>query len=148
LRPYNGFDGAQRLRALAWAKIGYADGTRERAKLCMACGQTQGILDRHSEDYSEPFGDHIGAFHLCFTCHMQIHCRFARPAVWRRYRDAVNAGATFRPIYSRDFRLFTSLYSEDSFPEPWRMGPPPARRVLDEVRDGPNGAEAQADSAS
>jgi hypothetical protein len=73
--PYNGFSAAQRQRALAWVKKQYAAGTRQRPTRCDACSQDRGIIERHSEDYSEPFGDHIGAYALCFTCHMMVHAR-------------------------------------------------------------------------
>jgi hypothetical protein len=135
MRDYNGFTGAQRLRALAWVRPQYADGTRERAKVCDACGQTEGVLDRHSEDYSEPFGDHIGAFGLCYTCHMMVHCRFNAPAAWKLYRTAVREGATFPAVRTRDFGVIKAAYLRGPFPDPvWRD--PPERAVLDEINDG------------
>lgn len=145
MNSYNGFSGAQRLRALAWAKKGYAAGTRSRAMACDACGQAEGVLDRHSEDYSEPFGPHIGAYGLCYCCHMMIHCRFRAPDPWRAYREAVAGGATFPPFRSRDFPTFARLFLGGTaanakgvsarFPEPARR-PPPAERVLDDIEQG------------
>jgi len=75
------------MRALRWVTAQYAAGTRPRATVCDTCGQREGVLDRHSEDYSEPFGDHIGAYSFCFSCHMMIHCRFRNLAAWSAYRD-------------------------------------------------------------
>jgi len=135
VNSYNGFSGAQRLRALEWVRPQYAAGTRERAKVCDACGQTEGVLDRHSEDYSEPFGDHIGAYGLCYTCHMLVHCRFRSPQAWHAYKTAVNGGATFPPMRSRNFRGIAESFLANRFPEPvWRD--PPRRRVLDEIDSG------------
>lgn len=48
----------------------------------------------HSEDYSEPFGDHIGRYTLCYRCHMLVHCRFTGdgPRAWEEYRSIVRHG--------------------------------------------------------
>ena len=76
MNSYNGYSGAQRLKALAWIKKEWANGTRPAKPCsCDVCGQTEGLLMWHSEDYSAPFGDNIGRFGLCYTCHMMIHCR-------------------------------------------------------------------------
>jgi hypothetical protein len=53
---------------------------------CDACGQTEGPIDAHSEDYSEPFGDHIGEHALCYRCHMAIHTREKNPEAWAIYK--------------------------------------------------------------
>lgn len=106
MKDHNGFSGAQRLRALAWFKREIAQGRREAApKACEACTQTQGVLMFHSEDYSEPFGDHIGRHGLCFRCHMMIHCRFKNPEAWADYKAHVRAGRIFHPI-GRNFGQF------------------------------------------
>jgi hypothetical protein len=43
-----------------WLEREYAAGRRARPIMCDACGQADGPIDAHSEDYSAPFGDHIG----------------------------------------------------------------------------------------
>jgi hypothetical protein len=43
-------------------------------------------IEAHSEDYSEPFGDHIGAYGLCRGCHVMIHRWFQNPADWAATR--------------------------------------------------------------
>ena len=105
LKPYNGFDHAQRLAALAWLKGEYAAGRRTRPVRCDACGQTEGPIDPHSEDYSRPFGEHIGKHGLCYRCHMMIHCRFKNPQAWVAYKQHVREGRIFVPI-GRSFPLF------------------------------------------
>ena len=148
MKSYNGFEPRQRLRALAWLKQQYAQGTRTRPIECDACGQTEGIIERHSEDYSEPFGDHIGAYGLCFTCHMFVHCRFRSPAAWLAYCEAVAEGATFPPFHIRNFPMFSSLFLRLPLPETRTFRAAPQRRALDEIEaHGTSRATAQADGA-
>ena len=136
MNPYNGFSPQQRLRALAWINRKYSLGLRQRPVECDACGQREGIIDAHSEDYSEPHGDHIGAYSFCYTCHMMIHCRFKAPAAWAIYRDAVAEGATFPPLATRNFFAIKRYYlGEAALPTP-RMRPAPARKVLHEIEAG------------
>lgn len=110
MNSYNGFTPRQRIRALHWLKNEYAAGRRVRPTVCDACGQTEGIVEAHSEDYSEPHGDHIGKFGLCYTCHMMLHCSFKAPAAWARYRAAIANGATFEPFLTRNFYRLTALH--------------------------------------
>ncbi len=136
MKSYNGFEPAQRYRALGWLRRQYAAGTRTEPTVCDACGQQHGILERHSEDYSEPFGDHIGAYGLCYVCHMMVHCRFNSPQAWQDYKSAVNNGVTFPASHGRNFMVITGLYLARKFPMPQQQGPAPERRVLDEIDSG------------
>jgi hypothetical protein len=131
MNSYNGFSPRQRNRALRWLHKQYAAGRRTRPTQCDACGQTRGIVEHHSEDYSEPFGDHIAAFALCYRCHMMVHCRFRYPPAWRRYREAVAAGRTFEPIYARNFPEFARQLRGQDIPFTERA--PPGRTVLDAI---------------
>ena len=95
--PYNGFSGDQRNRAQRWLNEGFAAGLFPRPTICRACGQTQGIIDSHAEDYSEPFGPHLLEYPLCVVCHMMLHWRFRDPALWDRYRALIAAGYRHPP---------------------------------------------------
>lgn len=55
MNPYNGFTGDQRNRAQRWLNSQWAAGHFPRPAQCCACGQADGIIDAHAEDYSEPF---------------------------------------------------------------------------------------------
>ena len=93
MNAYNGFSGAQRTRALDWLNREYGAGRRQRPTLCDLCGQDEGLIQAHSEDYSgPPFGDNIGYFALCYICHMMIHCRFRNPRAWSDYRRLLSEG--------------------------------------------------------
>jgi hypothetical protein len=131
VNSYNGFSPQQRYRALDWLKGEYRAGRRHRPTVCDACGQTEGIIEAHSEDYSEPFGDHIGAFGLCYRCHMMIHCRFRSRAAWDTYRQAVREGKRFQAMHSRNFPEFSKQLrgGEVAF----EVGASPERLVLDEI---------------
>jgi len=99
MNSYNGFTPNQRIKALRWLNEEYAQGRRTRPTSCDVCGQTRGHLEAHSEDYSgPPFGDNIGAFGLCYRCHMMIHCRFSNPWAFERYVQSLELGQVWPPI--------------------------------------------------
>jgi len=98
MNSYNGFSPTQRTTALRWLNGEYAAGRRTRPTSCDVCGQTRGLLQAHSEDYSgPPFGDNIGAFGLCYRCHMIIHCRFGNPWAFERYAQSLELGQVWPP---------------------------------------------------
>jgi len=90
MNSYNGFTPSQRVKAQNWLNKQWASGALARPSKCCACGQTEGIIDAHAEDYSEPFeAGKTDKFHLCRKCHMQVHRRFANPQSWIRYKASV-----------------------------------------------------------
>jgi hypothetical protein len=123
MSDYNGFTGAQRDRALRWLNREYAAGRRVRPSECQGCGQTAGIIEAHSEDYSEPFGDHIGGFGFCYRCHMALHCRVKAPDAWLRYKAAIVAGVTFAPFLTRNWFGFRAQHLAAWNPEIGEPGP-------------------------
>lgn len=117
MKSYNGFSVAQRRKAQVWLNRQWRSGTLTRPSVCQACGQDQGIIDAHAEDYSEPFAaGKTDQFHLCFKCHMMVHCRFSNPDKWRWYKAMVASGIKFEPYYKRDFGRFASEL-RDATPE-------------------------------
>ena len=88
MNSYNGFTPSQRVKAQNWLNKQWANGTLARPAKCCACGQTEGLIDAHAEDYSEPFeAGKTDQFHLCRKCHMHVHRRFANPQSWLRYKE-------------------------------------------------------------
>lgn len=103
MKDYNGFSPGQRLKAYRWLQDQYARGARRRPTRCDACGQTEGIIEAHSEDYSAPYGDHIGEWSLCYRCHMMVHNRQHAPDAWRQYRAALAGGTIFAAFHKRNY---------------------------------------------
>lgn len=116
MKGYNGFSPQQRTRALRWLRQEEAAGRRRRPTRCEACGQTRGVVDSHSEDYSDPFGPHIGRFALCFRCHMIVHCRFSSPASFEVYEEALREGVRFPAMTRRDFQRFRREHLHYQYP--------------------------------
>ncbi len=110
MNQYNGFSPRQRARALHWLNRQYAAGRRQRPTKCDLCGQTEGLIEAHSEDYSEPFGAHIGAAAVCYRCHMALHCRHKAPEAWARYQADIAAGVRFAPFLTRNWFAFRAQH--------------------------------------
>lgn len=93
---YNGFTWTERQRAYNWLKQEWVAGRRLKVgPRCDACEQTAGYLMAHSEDYSAPYGSHIGQWTLCYWCHMLIHCRFRAVQVFGDYVAILEGGERF-----------------------------------------------------
>lgn len=110
MKSYNGYSGTLRDQAQRWLNAQWRAGTLVRPARCMACGQMEGPIDAHAEDYSLPFAaGKTDEFHLCFVCHMGVHCRFKNPLAWDTYRDGVRMGLRLTargrnfPLFLRDF---------------------------------------------
>src|SRR6185437_7567205 len=125
MKDYNGFSGKQRNRAQAWLNKQWNTGRLPRPSICVACGQNEGTIEAHAEDYSEPFRAGVtDQFHLCSTCHRQVHARCRNPEAWREYRENVEAGGR-KKIYASKM----GLKGRDQFD--W--GDPPKLRALLEI---------------
>jgi hypothetical protein len=124
VNPYNGFSPVQRVQALRWLKGEYAAGRRQRPTSCDGCGQTEGIIQAHSEDYSQPFGDHIGAFGFCYRCHVMLHSRHRAPEAWARYKAELVAGVTFQPFLVANWYGFRAQHLLRWAPAIGEPGPP------------------------
>lgn len=120
MKSYNGFSPEQREKAQAWLRRQWDAGELERPKKCCACGQTDGVLDAHAEDYSEPFGPHISEFPLCYLCHMMVHCRFGSGATaFHRYETLIAEGFRFPAFARRNFDYVRRLLDLDETVWAW-----------------------------
>lgn len=132
--PYNGFSWDERMAAFRWLKAEYKAGRAVRPTVCEACGQDEGVIEAHNEDYSFPYGAHTHGIGLCFRCHMMVHCRFRAPAAWGRYRAAVRAGLRAPPLFTRNFGEVCRMLAGGRVE--YEQHSPPLLRVLDEIDDG------------
>lgn len=112
MNSYNGFSPNQRMKALGWFKKQMALGNKPKSpKKCECCGQTEGLLMWHSEDYSEPFDlDHIGKHGLCYKCHMMIHCRFKSPEAFLNYAKHLSNGLVFQATEKSNWPAFREAH--------------------------------------
>ena len=100
MREYNGFSGDERAQGAAYHRRMRAQGLWSLPTRCSACGQTEGVIDAHWEDYSKPF-DTERDIPLCFRCHMMVHMRDRNPRGWDRYRALVRSGYRGEPLFQR-----------------------------------------------
>lgn len=136
MNSYNGFAPAQRVKALKWLNGEYRAGRRTRPTSCEACGQTEGLFQAHSEDYSAPFGDHIGEHDLCYVCHMMIHCRFTANPVWEDYRTKVRSGYKVRGQAKANWMLVQTALRGAVMP--WELSERAGNGLLDRLGHVPS----------
>ncbi len=130
---YNGFSPNQRVKALNWSKAERAAGKRKlKADKCMACGQTHGLIQFHSEDYSEPFGPHIGAYEFCYRCHIVLHCRHRNLNGWERYKMLLRFGFSWVPMFTPNFQRIQSTLNGTE--KPVSQGEPRDNLIFDEMK--------------
>jgi hypothetical protein len=131
VKDYNGFSGAQRDRAQRWLNKEWDAGRLARPSKCVACGQIEGVIEAHAEDYSDPFRAGVtDEFHLCLICHTMVHFRARNPKVWSDYRAKIEAGGCAKLIKKKQrYPGGTAKFTDDMFD--W--GSPPLRRPLLEI---------------
>jgi len=90
--PYNGFTGDQRLIADRKIKVAIEMALIPVATECSICGETNGRMDYHAENYGRPL--QVAA--ICSKCHLALHNRFRSPgfaASWKKRVDAYGDGS-------------------------------------------------------
>ena len=108
--PYNGFTPEERGKAAAWlyANVAIVD------RCCDGCGNPK--ARRHSEDYSYPYGPHVGAYSLCQRCHHAVHIRHRNPANWERLKTQA------RGVVGDRRTVFDDIEEKCSFPSRRSIG--------------------------
>lgn len=91
--PYNGFTAAERTLAGNWYRTRLRQGIGPQHTTCQVCLRQGGTVKGHSEDYSKPYGPHIGEHSVCYPCHMAVHARFKYPGPFKRYATQMRDGA-------------------------------------------------------
>ena len=66
---------------------------------CDRCGQTEGVLEWHNDNYSDPVKFLKG---LCFRCHTVLHCEHLNPQSAKDYWDEIASGKQYPPVLSRN----------------------------------------------
>ena len=104
MRPYNGFSGEQREEYGRLLKLEIKKGTIPPPRKCQRCGQTEGIMQYHTEDYTLPVRKEV-LEPICWRCHMVHHSTHRAPAACARYWKQIAEGVKFKPAYRHDFKI-------------------------------------------
>lgn len=96
---YNGFPGDYRDRVQRTElEPRWRSGEWPRPSECDVCGQREGAIHGHLENYDRP----ETYVPLCITCHLTLHYRFRMdPAAWQAYRDLVRVGLRMPALTQR-----------------------------------------------
>ncbi len=106
----------QRAQKMGWIKY---------PKQCNRCGQTEGIIHTHNEDYDVTFYTLEDVFNrfpisiepheieklksvlepLCWRCHMMHHSKRRNPKAVEGYFQQVQNGRQWPPVYRHDFAI-------------------------------------------
>ncbi len=132
---YNGWNRAERSRATRWKHAAGRRGEYLPPIVCSACGQDQGRIFGHWENYDPPFSA-AKDIPLCSRCHFMVHSRHRRPEQWDRYRAAIAKGWRPPAVGASDAAVPVES-TVDSRPRAWILSPtPPSILVLDRIHDG------------
>jgi hypothetical protein len=146
MKSYNGFTPKQRMDAFNWLKKEMQLGSRsKKPEKCDACGQMAGSLMWHSEDYSAPYGAHIGEYGLCYICHMMIHCRFRNKSRWKEYMGNVRRGFKYYHYNFNDWNSFKKEFLGDTpISRGYDIRPDESSIVLDKIENSGNTTSGEA----
>lgn len=116
LSTYNGFSGKERSATDRLQKKAITEGRLKLKKICCVCGQTQGAIMMHLENYFKPL-DPDEIKEMCVECHLSLHSRFRKPNTWiKRCLDA-RKGIKSKPYYSAwAYIQETNIHSTDLDP--------------------------------
>lgn len=101
-------------------------------KKCRRCGQREGILHLHCEDYDVSHKILSTAFRrfparlfaqdfekldevlepICWTCHMMHHSEYRAKYAVRKYFESVARGFQAQPVYRSDFAIINKIISD------------------------------------
>jgi hypothetical protein len=130
LGTYNGHSGEKRERVQRWLETQWTAGYVARPSCCIVCGQTEGAIHAHLEDYDAPWS----YVELCITCHLVLHSRFRRKPVWFEYLAQVSAGWQAPPLAQRaGFTTLAAGILANRWPTGLQRAAAPGRTFLDEL---------------
>lgn len=114
LAIYNGFSGEKRMAVHQLQLRQVAAKELPAPVACIVCGQHEGALDMHLENYDTP----ADYFPTCLTCHLMLHSRYHRKQRFLHYRSRV-AGGWCGPALPRKggFNEFNRIYAAGHWPE-------------------------------
>ena len=105
---YKGWTAEERQDSLKLTKQAIKSGSIPKPCKCNRCGQDEGIIDYHNEDYSHPTKY---LEQLCFVCHLIHHSERRNPIGRRNYFAAVAFGYRAAPAYTRSLGIIAQILS-------------------------------------
>lgn len=105
MKDYNGFTGNQRNKVATIIRKAINNGKIQPPQKCDICGQNEGQMHYHLEDYSKPLEN---LKPICVGCHMRLHIRFEYPNLWKKYLLDIRAGK-MSPPYRSSFAFFKAM---------------------------------------
>jgi len=100
MNHYKGWTPTQRHNSYEKTKKAIRDGVIPPSTVCERCGETEGKIMYHNEDYSDPI-KYLES--LCWTCHMMHHNYKRNPKSHKRYFEKVAEGFMAPPVYVHDW---------------------------------------------
>lgn len=135
MAEYNGFSESQRQKAQRWLRREIELRHIPKPTRCQNCGQAEGVIQYHAEDFNEPFGAHLYQYQLCYVCKMMLFCRFRCRKAFNRYCDDLRKGKNFIPFVVPSWDRFKNLFLDNTCV--FTMGPARSKLLYDTM--GPNG---------
>ncbi len=105
MKDYNGFSGKERNKVGTIIRNAIKNGELLPPNRCCMCGQTEGTLHYHLEDYSKPLEE---LRPICVGCHMRLHIRFEYPNLWKQHLCDLRAGKK-SPAYKTTYAFFIAM---------------------------------------
>jgi len=88
MKEYNGFSSNERAKVGKIQLAAIRAGEFPKPTTCELCGNAEGQLQLHNEDYSKPFND---AHPICRACHLALHVRFTNPQRWEKRKKFIRS---------------------------------------------------------
>lgn len=96
MKDYNGWPGKLRDKVGRQIKRAIEKGELAAPSKCERCGQTEGTIDYHTENYGDAFNN---LEQLCYKCHRKVHDAERFPEACARYWEDIRLGKVFPPVY-------------------------------------------------
>ena len=125
MRNYKGWSGDFRKESLKLTNAAKKMGWIENPSKCNRCGQTEGILHLHNEDYDVTYYTLKEVFNrfpisitveeqekvnsvleqICWRCHMMHHSVKRNKQAVEKYFVEIKNGKKYPPVYKHDFTI-------------------------------------------
>jgi len=102
MKSYKGWTAEQRMESLKKTKAAIRRGEIPPPTKCNRCGQTEGIIQYHNENYNHPT-KYLEP--LCWRCHMVLHSEHRAPEACKKYWEEIKNGKQYPPVFKHNFKI-------------------------------------------